>query len=150
MLWPTLIDLRQRFIFREVPQLKQLPNGFYFPAFVSGLLKSGRNRGGRRVSRKRQKNKPATGFSGLSAWKQDEQVVEAFNNKSFLRINKAQLYKQIKAGRAGLYTFIYSSESFTIFLRRFGFNFWILENKLVLLKGMEDKNGNRTKIVTAF
>jgi Gpi18-like mannosyltransferase len=27
---------------------------------------------------------------------------------------------------------------------------WILENKLVLLKGMEDKNGNRTKIVTAF
>lgn len=67
MLWPTLIDRRQSFIFREAPQLKQLLNGFYFPANVSGLLKSGKEpEVGRRVSRKRQKNKSATGFSGLS------------------------------------------------------------------------------------
>jgi hypothetical protein len=49
----TLIDQHQSFIFREVPQLKQLLNGFYFPAYVSGLLKSGKKaEPGRRVLHK--------------------------------------------------------------------------------------------------
>ena len=68
---------------------------------------------------RQQKGKGANRFSGGNK-KIKKLKRSTINLSSCGEKNSRNCNKQIKAGRAGLYTFIYSPKSFTIFLQRYG------------------------------